>query len=142
MGTRRPPRDKEVDVRKRLLTTLLLITLALLLLPAAAQAMNFDQAVNKLVANGWAKKMENKVVGFKGNALGYRSGGTAADDACARWIAGEFRAIGLPTTRSTTRQDSSTGRSWATSPSSSSVSPGSSTAACCRTRSARALTTL
>jgi hypothetical protein len=95
MGTRRPPRDEEVHVRKRLLTTILLISLVLLLLPAAAQAMTFDQAVNKLIANGWAKKMENKVVSFKGNSLGYRSGGTAADDACARWIAGEFRAIGL-----------------------------------------------
>ena len=65
------------------------------MLPAAAQAMTFDQAVNKLVSHGWAKKMEKQVISFKGNALGYRSGGTAADDACARWIAGQFRAIGL-----------------------------------------------
>ena len=96
MGTRRPPRDKEVHVRRRLLTTVLLASLVgLLLLPAAVQAMSFDQAVNKLIKNGWAKKMENKVVSFKGNSLGYRSAGTAADDACARWIAGQFRAIGL-----------------------------------------------
>ena len=28
-------------------------------LPAAAQAMSFDQAMDKLVASGWTKKMEN-----------------------------------------------------------------------------------
>ena len=95
MGTRRPPRDKEVHVRRRLLTTFLLVSLVLLLLPAAAQAMTFDQAVDKLIASGWARKMENKCVSFKGNALGYRSGGTASDDACARWIAAEMRRIGL-----------------------------------------------
>jgi len=95
MGTRRPPRDKEVEVRKKLLTTLLLVSLGLLLLPAAAQAMSFDQAMDKLVASGWTKKMENKCVSFKGNALGYRSGGTASDDACARWIAAEMRKMGL-----------------------------------------------
>jgi Iap family predicted aminopeptidase len=82
-------------VRRRFLTTFLLISLVLLLLPAAAQAMSFDQAMNKLIASGWAKKMENKCVSFKGNALGYRSGGTASDDACARWIASEMRKMGL-----------------------------------------------
>jgi hypothetical protein len=96
MGARLPAaRDKEVEVRRRILTTLLLVSLVLLLLPAAAQAMSFDQAVSKLVSGGWAKKMENKCVSFKGNSLGYRSGGTASDDACARWIAAEMRAIGL-----------------------------------------------
>jgi len=59
------------------------------------QAMTFDQAVSKLVKTGWAKKMENKVVSFKGNSLGYRSAGTAADDACARWIRDQFKAVGL-----------------------------------------------
>ena len=82
-------------MRKRLLTTLLLVSLVLLLLPAAAQAMTFDQAMDKLVSSGWTKKMENKCVSFKGNALGYRSGGTASDDACARWIAAEMRKMGL-----------------------------------------------
>ena len=82
-------------MRKRLLTTVLLVSLVLLLLPAAAQAMTFDQAMDKLVASGWTKKMENKCVSFKGNALGYRSGGTASDDACARWIAAEMRKMGL-----------------------------------------------
>ena len=82
-------------MRKRLLTTLLLVCLVLLLLPAAAQAMTFDQAMDKLVSSGWTKKMENKCVSFKGNSLGYRSGGTASDDACARWIAAEMRKMGL-----------------------------------------------
>jgi hypothetical protein len=95
MGTRRPPRDKEVHVRRRLTTTVLLVSLVLLLLPAAAQAMTFDQAVSKLVKDGWPKKMENKIVSFKGNSMGFRSAGTASDDACARWIRDQFKAIGL-----------------------------------------------
>ncbi|NLE23046.1 MAG: M28 family peptidase, partial [Actinobacteria bacterium] len=74
---------------------LLLVSLLLLTLPAAAQAMSFDQAMNKLISSGWAKKMENKCISFKGNPLGYRSGGTASDDACARWIAAEMRKMGL-----------------------------------------------
>ena len=82
-------------MRKRLLTIVLLAALALLLVPAVAQAMSFDQAVSKLISNGYAKRMESKCVSFKGNSLGYRSGGTASDDACARWIAAEMRAIGL-----------------------------------------------
>jgi Iap family predicted aminopeptidase len=82
-------------VRKTLLITVLAVLLVLLLLPVAAQAMSFDQAMNKLITSGWAKKMENKCVSFKGNALGYRSGGTASDDACARWIAAEMRRMGL-----------------------------------------------
>jgi len=49
MGTRRPPRDKEVDVRRRLLTTVLLVSVVLLMLPVAAQAMTFDKAVSKLI---------------------------------------------------------------------------------------------
>lgn len=85
-------------LHKRLLTILLLVSLAVLIVPAAAQAISFDQAVNKLVKDGWAKKMEKKIVSFKGNSLGFRSGGTAADDACARWIRDQFRALGLDAT--------------------------------------------
>ena len=82
-------------MRRRLLTTVLLVSLVLLMLPAAAQAMTFDQAVTKLIKDGWAKKMENKIISFKGNSLGFRSAGTASDDACARWIRDQFSAIGL-----------------------------------------------
>ena len=53
----------------------------LLLLPAAAQAMTFDQAVNKLVKDGWAQKIEKQAHHLQGNSLGFRSAGTAADDA-------------------------------------------------------------
>ena len=96
MGARLPAaRDKEVDVRKRVVITLLLVSLVLLLLPVAAQAMSFDQAVGKLVKQGWPKQLENHIVNFKGNSLGFRAGGTPSDDACARWIAGQMKAIGL-----------------------------------------------
>jgi Peptidase family M28 len=80
---------------KRFSLLLISLCLLLLLLPAAAQAMTFDQAVNRLVKSGWAKKMEYKCVSFKDSSLGYRLAGTAADDACARWIASEMRAMGL-----------------------------------------------
>lgn len=84
---------------RRLLPLILIVTLLLLLLPAAAQAISFDQAVNKLISSGWAKKMETKCVSFKGNAMGFRSAGTPADDACARWIATQMRLLGLRNVR-------------------------------------------
>ena len=86
-------------MRTRLLPLFLIVALVLLLLPAAARAMSYDQAVNKLISSGWAKQMENKFVGFKGNAMGFRSGGTPADDAGARWIAQQMKLIGLSNVR-------------------------------------------
>ena len=82
-------------MRRRLLLFLIIALLALLVLPGLVQAMTFDQAVSELISNGYAQKMENRCVSFQGNSLGYRSAGTTADDACARWIATEMKAIGL-----------------------------------------------
>ena len=82
-------------MRRRLLPFLIIALLALLALPSLVQAMTFDQAVSTLISSGYASKMEDKCVSFQGNSLGFRSAGTAADDACARWIAREMKAIGL-----------------------------------------------
>ena len=82
-------------MQRRLLTTVVLVLLVLLLVPAAVQAMTFDQAVNKLINTGWATKMENQAVSFKGNSMGFRAGGTPSDDAAARWMARQMKLIGL-----------------------------------------------
>lgn len=80
---------------KRLLGLLLVGLVALLLLPAAAQAMTYDQAVNKLVKAGWPQAIEKELVSFRSSALGFRSAGTPADNAEAAYIARQMKAIGL-----------------------------------------------
>jgi Iap family predicted aminopeptidase len=82
-------------VGKRRVALLLVGVVALLLLPAAAQAMTYDQAVNKLVKAGWPQAIEKKLMTFHSSALGFRAAGTPADDAQARYIADVMKRIGL-----------------------------------------------
>lgn len=72
--------------------------LALLLLPASAQARpNFDQAVNKLMRQGWPQAVDAHLANMPGTnpKLGFFLTGTWSDNARARYIAAEMRAIGL-----------------------------------------------
>ena len=80
---------------KRLVLLLPTCVLVLLLLPAAAQAMTYSQAVNKLVKAGWPQAIEKKLGSFHSSALGFRSAGTPADNAQAAYIAAQMRAVGL-----------------------------------------------
>ena len=82
-------------MHKRLLPFVLAAALLVVLLPAAAQAMTYDQAVNKLVKAGWPQSIEKKLMTFNSSGLGFRSAGTPADDAAARYIAAQMRLIGL-----------------------------------------------
>jgi Iap family predicted aminopeptidase len=82
-------------VRRRVFTTVVLVLLLLLLVPAAVQAMTYDQAVNKLIKQGWPQAIEKKLLTYHSSALGFRSAGTPADDAQARYIAAQFKAAGL-----------------------------------------------
>ena len=84
--------------------TFLLITacLLLLLLPAMGQAkpcrtMSFDQAIDQLFARGYPQAINRHLVVMPGtnHRLGFSWAGTWADDAKARWLAGQMRAIGL-----------------------------------------------
>ena len=82
-------------MRKRLIPLLLVGAVALFLLPATAQALTYDQAVNKLVKNGWPQAIEKKLTTFHSSSLGFRAAGTPADDAAARYIATVMKGIGL-----------------------------------------------
>src|SRR5665647_455483 len=88
-------RGKEVEVRRRLFTTLVLVLLILLLAPAAVQAMTYDHAVNQLIKQGWPQAIEKKLMTFHSSSLGFRAAGTPADDAQARYIARVMKTIGL-----------------------------------------------
>jgi len=82
-------------MRRRLLPFVLAAAVAVLLLPSVAQAMTYDQAVNRLVKEGWPQAVGRTLTSFQSTSLGFRSAGTPADNAAARYIAAEMRAIGL-----------------------------------------------
>ncbi len=82
-------------MRRRLFISLLFAIVAMLALPALAQAMTYQQAVNKLVKQGWPQAVEKKLMSFESSSIGFRAAGTPADDAQARYIAKVMRKIGL-----------------------------------------------
>ena len=77
-----------------------LCLLLLLLLPAAAQAapkLTFSQAIDQAIARGWPQRVDEHLAFMPGTnpQLGFYFAGTWSDDARARYIAKEARAIGL-----------------------------------------------
>ncbi len=85
---------------KRPLLTILVACLAVLLAPATAQAApTFDQAVDQLTAQGYAEGIETTLNGFGTSPLGFRFAGSPSDNAAARYLAAEMRAIGLANVR-------------------------------------------
>ena len=72
--------------------------LVLLLLPTMAWAAplpTFDQAVDQLIAQGYPQRIEAHLNSLGTNDLGFRFGGSPSDNEAARYIAAEFRALGL-----------------------------------------------
>jgi Iap family predicted aminopeptidase len=80
---------------RRSLLTLACASLVLLLLPAAAQAMTFNQAVDKLFRHGYPQRLERTIAGFKSTPLGFRWTGSPADNQAAQFLADEMTAAGL-----------------------------------------------
>jgi Iap family predicted aminopeptidase len=80
---------------KRSLVVLVAVFLLALLLPAAAQAMTYDQAVDKLVADGYPQRVEKAIVSMGTSGLGFRWAGSPSDNAAAHYIAAQMHAIGL-----------------------------------------------
>jgi aminopeptidase YwaD len=64
-------------------------------LPAAAQALTFDQAVDQLFRQGYPQRLERTLIGFKSVPLGFRWAGSQADDQAAQFIADEMKDAGL-----------------------------------------------
>jgi Peptidase family M28 len=85
---------------KRLPFLLVGVCLCFLLIPASALATpSFDQAVDRLLAEGYPQGIENYLSSLGTCPLGMRSAGDSADNAGARFIASELRALGLRNVR-------------------------------------------
>jgi Iap family predicted aminopeptidase len=80
---------------RRSLLTLACTTAVLLLLPAAAQAITFNRAVDKLFRQGYPQRLEKTIAGFKSTPLGFRWTGSPADNQAAQFLADEMTAAGL-----------------------------------------------
>ncbi|HQF53065.1 MAG TPA: M20/M25/M40 family metallo-hydrolase [Thermoleophilia bacterium] len=80
---------------KRFVLALALAAVAVaLLLPAAAAALTYDQAVDQLYARGYPQNVETYLNSLGTSPLGFRLGGTAADDMAARYLADKLRGAG------------------------------------------------
>jgi aminopeptidase YwaD len=80
---------------RRSLLTLACVAVALLLLPAAAQAITLEKAVDKLFRQGYPQHLEKTIAGFQSTPLGFRWTGSAADNQAAQFLADEMTKAGL-----------------------------------------------
>ena len=76
---------------------LVLLLLSLMAAPAAyaAPVPTFDQAVDQLIAQGYPQQIESYLDSLGTSALGFRFGGSPSDNEAARYIAAQYRALGL-----------------------------------------------
>jgi hypothetical protein len=82
-------------MRRTFCLVLLGLLAAALLLPAAARALTFDQAIDKLIADGYPQRVEAQLNSYGTSPLGMRMGGTSANNAAARYIADEMKRLGM-----------------------------------------------
>ena len=80
--------------RRFVLFLVLAVVAAALLLPAVAPAMTYDQAVDQLYAKGYPQNVETYLNSLGSSPLGFRLGGTVADDTAARYLERKLRAAG------------------------------------------------
>ncbi len=86
--------------RNRFVLALALAILAVALLaPAAAPAMTYDEAIDYLYAKGYPQNVETYLNSLGTSPLGFRLGGTTADDTAARYLARKLRAAGYKNVR-------------------------------------------
>lgn len=85
---------------KRFVLSLLLICLVALPAPAAAGAMTYDQAVDKLVADGYTVDIEEHLTSLGTDPLlGFRLAGTWAEHQASYYVRDELVAMGLSDVR-------------------------------------------
>jgi Peptidase family M28 len=80
---------------KRLSLVFLCAAALVLALPAAAQALTFNKAVDKLVRHGYSQRLERAMIDFRSTPLGFRWAGSSADNAAAQYMAAQMTAAGL-----------------------------------------------
>jgi hypothetical protein len=80
---------------KRTVLSVVVVAAILLLLPAAASAMTFNQAVDKLVADGYPQGLETYLTSQGSSPIGFAFGGSTSDTARAKYLAQQMRALGF-----------------------------------------------
>ena len=82
---------------KRSVLLVLVVGLVLLALAGPAVAKpSFDKAMDQVFASGYPQGVVERLSSFGTNPdLGFRWGGTTADDAAARYLAKQMKAVGL-----------------------------------------------
>ena len=73
------------------------LCLVLLLIPSLAQASppSYDQTVDQLVSQGYPQSIQTYLNSLGTSPLGMRWAGSASDNAAAKYLACEMRAMGL-----------------------------------------------
>lgn len=84
---------------RRITLFVVVALLTLLVVPAAAHAITLDEAIDKLVDQGYPRSVIQKIRSHGTNDLGFWPGGTQANDDVARYIARQMRAVGLERVR-------------------------------------------
>ncbi len=85
---------------KRLTIPILLACLALLLLPAAASALSYEEAVDQLVADGYTVDIEDYLTALGTDPLlGFRLAGSWAEQDASFYVRDELEAMGLSDVR-------------------------------------------
>jgi hypothetical protein len=72
----------------------LVAVVALLLAPAAAQAMTYDEAIDQLVADGYPQELEDFLTAQGSSPIGMSMAGSFADEIRARYLARQLGALG------------------------------------------------
>ncbi len=85
--------------RRFVLVLLIALAAAVLLLPVMAQAMTYDQSIDRLYAKGYPQTVETYLDSLGTSPLGFRLGGTSADDTAAKYLASKLRAAGYANVR-------------------------------------------
>jgi hypothetical protein len=84
---------------KRLSLLLVCAAALVLALPAAAQALTFNKAVDKLVRHGYPQSLERAMTSIGSTPLGFRWAGSPADNAAAQFLKDKMIAAGLVNVR-------------------------------------------
>jgi hypothetical protein len=78
---------------KRLLLVAVLTCVAIALLAPVAQAANYNQTIDKLMANGYPQKIDRHIASLGSSWLGMRYAGSSSDNEGARYIAKQMRKL-------------------------------------------------
>ena len=85
---------------KRLVLPILLVCLLALVLPAAASALTYEQAIDQLVASGYTTDAEDYLTSLGTDPiLGFRLAGTSAEHAASYYVRDQLTGMGLSDVR-------------------------------------------